>query len=97
MGKIYIGQTDLTINIKTNKNLTGATAIKLKVQDPNGVESELDVNIVDAINGMVKFVVLNSNTFTKVGRYTFWLKTTDAQGKISIGEPDCIHMYKQGN
>ena len=40
MGKIYQGQTDLTIALSTEKDLSGATSLKIKFKKPDGISGE---------------------------------------------------------
>jgi len=40
MTKIYKGDVGVEIRLDTGQNLTGATAMKIKVQKPDGTEAE---------------------------------------------------------
>lgn len=97
MGKIYVGQTDLRITLKTNTDITGALATKIMYKSPSLIEGELDATIDDAINGIISYIVPNATVLNELGNWTFWAKITSAQNKISISEPSSIIINKQGN
>lgn len=86
MGKIYVGQTDLTIKLTTGKNLTGITNVKVIFRNPNGVEGEFAATVVEAVTGVIQYVVTSANDLNVTGDWLFWAKVVNAQGLVSIGE-----------
>jgi hypothetical protein len=99
MGKIYVGQTDLTIKLETGKNLTDITtgSFAIKYRKPNGVIASFDATATDLVKGIIQYSVQNETDLDIPGDWTFWAKITDNQGLISIGEPFFVLVYKQGN
>jgi hypothetical protein len=85
MGKIFIGQTDLTIQLKTFKNIANAQSVKIKYRKPNGILGEWTANIVDATNGIIDFNAF-AGQVDIAGNWTIWAKIVDENGLISIGE-----------
>jgi len=96
MGKIYSGQTDLTIKLQTNKDLTGVTSTKILYRKPNGVEGEFNATVIDIPKGIIQYVVSSATDFENVGRWTVWAKIVDAGGLVSIGEPSVFNVEKEG-
>lgn len=96
MGKIYVGQTDLTIKLETKKNLTGITNVKILYKNPNGLEGEFTATVVDAAKGIIQYAVTSVNDIGIVGRWFFWAKIVNLQGLISIGEPSTVVVYEEG-
>lgn len=97
MGKIYVGQTDLTIKLNTKKNLTGITNVKILYKNPKLVSGEFNAVVEDALNGIIRYAVTSVNDINIAGKWTFWAKIVDAQGLISIGEPSMIEVNNEGN
>jgi hypothetical protein len=95
MGKIFTSQTDLTIQLKTFKNITNAQSVKIKYRKPNGVLGEWTANVVDATNGIIDFNAF-AGQVDIAGSWTIWAKITDSTGLISIGEPSIFQVYKEG-
>lgn len=98
MGKIYKGQTDLTINVKVGIDLTGFTSALLIFKSPKGVEKIANDTVVDdAVNGMLKLVINNTTFLNESGGWKCWAKCVNADGLISIGEPANFFLYEEGN
>jgi hypothetical protein len=95
MGKIYQGQTDLTIALSTKKDLTGATSLKIKFKKPDGISGEWTATTPNAVEGIIEYEV-DSNDVDTVGKWTVWAKIIDVGGLISIGEPTTFQVHKEG-
>jgi hypothetical protein len=87
MGKIYAGQSDLTIKLTTSKDLTGFTDVKILYKNPNGIFGEFPAVVVDALTGVIQYAVTSINDLNIAGSWSMWAKTTSASGLISYGEP----------
>ncbi|MFV5697745.1 hypothetical protein ACM55H_05195 [Flavobacterium sp. ZT3R17] len=96
MGKIYAGQSDLTIKLETGKNLTGISNVSIITKNPLGVLGAFPATVMDATKGTIQYAVTSINDINAVGNYIFWAKVVDAQGLISIGEPTTLRIYKEG-
>lgn len=95
MGKVYIGQTALKIEVDLKANLTDAS-VKLKFKKPTGEAGEFAMIITDTINGIAKFEAQTANTFNVAGTWTFWAYVTYGNGKVAAGEVFIIRFYKEG-
>ena len=96
MGKIYVGQTDLTIKLETGKNLTVTDSAEIKYRTPAGVIGFFTAVIIDFAKGIISHSVTSENELNVAGNWTFWAKITDHQGLISIGEPFTYRIDKEG-
>lgn len=98
MGKIYKGQTDLTIEVTVNFDLTDFTSSVLIFKNPKGIEKIANNTVVvDTVNGILKFTPLDDTFFNIVGEWKCWAKCVNADGLISIGEPANFFLYEEGN
>jgi hypothetical protein len=96
MGKVYVGQTDLTIKLETGKNLAGITDVKITFRNPAGVLGSFPCVVVDSAKGIIQYAVTSINDLSVAGKWTFWAKITDTQGLVSIGEPYFYYVTKEG-
>jgi hypothetical protein len=96
MGKIYVGQSDLTIKLETGKDLTGIATAEIIYRNPAGITGNFTATISDVIKGIIEYSVTSEKDLNIAGKWTFWAKTIDAQGLISIGEPSTYHVNKEG-
>jgi len=90
-----MGQTDLTIELNTEKNITGSLSQKIKYKKPNGLISEWTADVVNASSGIIKYNVIEGD-LDVAGKWTVWAKIIDSEGLISIGEPSDFTVYKEG-
>lgn len=96
MGKIYAGQSDLTIKLETGKNLTGITNVKIVYKTPNNTVGEFNAAVIDTTKGIIQYAVASINDINIVGTWAFWAKITDAGGLISYGEPSTYAVNRIG-
>ena len=97
MGKIYSGQTDLTIQLTTGKNLTGITNVSILYINPKLEKGSFNAVVVEPIKGIVQYAATSENDFKEIGEWILYAKIIDSNGLISIGEPSTIRIYKQGS
>jgi hypothetical protein len=96
MGKIYVGQTDLTIRIKTNRDLTNAVLVEIAYQKPDCTQGSFVATIENAQCGIIKYQVALITDIDQKGNWKFWAKITFMLGSIGIGEPANLTVYKPG-
>lgn len=96
MGKIYVGQSDLTIRLETGKNLVGISNVSIIAKNPMGVSKTFSATVMDAEKGTIQYAVTSENDINAVGNWNFWAKVINAQGLVSIGEPTLIRIYLPG-
>lgn len=94
-GKVYVGQTDLTIQLETEKDLSGTTSAKVRYKGPGIQLGDLTATVLNPSKGIIQHVV-NTNVFNEAGIWILWAVTTNAGGLVSIGEPVQMIVYAQG-
>jgi len=101
MGKIYIEQTDLTLNFNAGKALNAGDICIIEYISPQFVKGTFNAVITNAPLGLVSFNVNNTTSefmALGAGTYRFWLKITDIiSGLVSIGEPCDIMINTKGS
>lgn len=95
MAKIYVGQTDLTIQLVTGKNIHNAQSVRIKYKNPLGVLGEFVASVANSGTGIIEYNVLSVNDINVSGNWTLWAKVVDAQGLISFGEPAVMNVSKE--
>lgn len=96
MSKIYAGQTDLTIQLTVNKDITGAQSTIIKYKKPTGVCGQWTAEVVDATTGIIKFKA-SEGEIDISGTWFAWANIVDSNGLLSIGEPAQFVVYKELN
>ena len=98
MGKVYKGQTDLTIEVTVNFDLTDFNSAVLIFKSPKGIEKTAnDTVVIDQIKGVLKFTPIDGTFFNESGSWKCWAKCVNSQGLISIGESAQFIIYEEGN
>ena len=98
MGKVYKGQTDLTIEVTVNFDLTDFYSAVLIFKSPKGIEKiAINTVVIDPIKGVLKFTPIDDTFFNIVGEWKCWAKCVNKYGLISIGEPANFYLYEEGN
>ena len=98
MGKVYKGQTDLTIEVTVNFDLTDFNSAVLIFKSPKGIEKIAnDTVVIDPIKGVLKFTPIDGTFFNESGSWKCWAKCVNSQGLISIGESAQFIIYEEGN
>lgn len=96
MGKIYKGQTALTLRLTTGQDITDASALKIKYRKPSGLEGEWTASEVDATTGIISYTMADANQLNEVGLWTFWAYVTFSDSKVAAGEPVEKWVYDEG-
>ena len=96
MGKIYVGQTALTLTATVDQDVTGATCL-IKYKKPDGTTGSFSATIVTAATGEIKYVVTSSSDIDQAGRWTFWGYVTFADTKVAAGESYKLMVYAEGD
>jgi hypothetical protein len=96
MQRIYIGQTDLSIVVRVNQNIAGATITRIAYIAPSGTRATWNASIQDAANGVIAYSAVN-NEFNQVGAWTLWADITLSTGLRAIGSPSIVNVVNAGN
>ena len=95
MGKIYVGQTKLVINVDVKSDISGASAI-LKYCKPDGTTGSFSASITDASEGLISYEIASVNDLDQQGRYSMWAYVTYGDGKVAAGEPFDFLVLPEG-
>ena len=97
MGKIYKGQTDLTIEVNTGKDLTGVTSVKIAFKKPNGIVGFFNPTITNIKSGIIVYYAVNPTDINIAGTWKIWAEIIDSQGLVSIGETSTFNVFEKGS
>lgn len=86
MSQVYVGQTDLLIRCRVNKNITGAMITRIAYRDPTGVEGFFNATVENALTGVLVFPAIN-NELNVGNTWRFWADVTLSNGLRAIGKP----------
>jgi len=96
MGKIYKGQTALTIRLTVGQDITDASSLTIKYRKPSGTEGSWTATEVDATEGTIGYTMADANQLNEVGLWTFWAYVTFSDGASAAGEPVEKWVYDEG-
>ena len=95
--KIYKNQTALTLSLETGIDLTSAVTVVQKWIDPDGVTGEWVSTVREpATAGIIDFVVPDSATLGKSGKWKRWAHVTFAAGTVAPGDFEIFTVYEEG-
>lgn len=98
MGKIYVGQTALTIDIETCADLSSASSVKIKFVRPDLSTGEL-TNIISITNlkkGEISWQPVDATVLNQKGVWKFWVFVVFDSGRQLSGEPYFVEIYNEG-
>jgi len=95
VGKIYVGQTALTIRLTVGQDITGATCL-VKYRKPDGTEGQWSASIVTESTGEIGYTMADADQLDQSGLWTFWAYVTFSDGTVAPGEPIEKYVYSQG-
>jgi len=96
MGKIYIGQTALRIQLTANIDINNADAF-IKYQKPDGTRGEWVASVYDADKGIIYYDMQATTDLDQEGDWIFWTYIEFGNGKVAAGEPVTIYVYPEGD
>ena len=92
MGKIYVGQTALTIELATGVSLSGSS-VYVRYKKPNGDTGQWDATITG--DTIVKYSA-QVDDIDQAGEWTFWSKVVFGDSTWAPGEPIKETIYEEG-
>ena len=95
MGKIYLNQSSLRIQLTTDVDITGATVTDIKYAKPSGIAGSWTATIDDPGAGSI-YYDLTGIELDEVGTWTFWAYVTFADTRSAPGEPVKVTVYTEG-
>jgi hypothetical protein len=96
MGKIYVGQTALTIRLTTSIDLSTAKTVAIKYLKPSGETGTWTATIYSVATGVISYTIASSSILDESGVWTFWAFITFNDDTIALGEPVRKLIYDEG-
>jgi hypothetical protein len=95
-GKIFVGQTKLTIKADLSADITGAAVVLIKYVKPNKEVGSFVAEIENEFNGIIKYIVQLPSDIDVAGEWCMWAHVTFADGKTIAGETVSLKVHKEG-
>lgn len=95
MSQVFVGQTDLTIRMFVNRNITGATVTRIAYRNPKGVEGFFNATVTNSVTGVLSYPAVN-NELNIAGTWVFWADITLVSGLRAIGTAFNYQIFKVG-
>lgn len=96
MGKVYVGQTALTLTATVHENITGATSLLMKYTKPDGSTGSFVGTPTDASAGSFEYDITSADDIDQAGKWFFWGYVTFSDGTTVAGEPYSHTFYAEG-
>ncbi len=95
MGKVYLGQTELTLRLNAKVDLTGATQKKIQYENGGGT-GEFTTGEIDVNTSKLKWQPASSNDLNVLGAWDFWLDIIFANGRQAYSEKASLTIHEPG-
>jgi len=97
MGKIYLNQSSLRIQLTTNVDITGATAQVIKYKKPDTDETEGEwTALIEADGDGIIYYDLTGTELDVAGTWTLWAFVTFSDARTAPGEPVKVTVHTEG-
>ena len=96
MGKIYKGQTNFTLRLKSKVDLANATVKKIQYKKPDS-STGFFIGTLDVDTSKLYWKPVSENSLDQVGLWTFWLDVTFADGSKAPSEVGTLYIYEVGS
>jgi hypothetical protein len=95
MGKIYLNQSSLRIQLTTNVDITGATARLIKYKKPSGATGSWIAQPGDLGAGVI-YYDLTGTELNETGTWVLWAHVTFLDNRVAPGEPVNMIVHTEG-
>ena len=95
MGRIFLNQTKLTLTVSTGIDLTTASTVLIKYIKPTEATGSFTAAVLSATGGTIDYDIV-ADDLDEYGCWIFWAHITFSDATIAQGEPQKIHVYKEG-
>lgn len=95
MGKIYVGQTALTIRLTTSIDLSSAKTTLIKYKKPDGTEGSWVATVFNVATGIISYVVASASILDQSGVWVLWAHITFNDDTVAAGEAVKQIIYKE--
>lgn len=86
MSKIFVGQSNLRIQVTTGVDITGALSLKIKYRKPNNIEAEWTATEHTASTGIIYYDLTATTDLDVAGVWTFWAYIMFSDGSVAPGD-----------
>lgn len=90
MGKTYVGDTSVRIELETNADLSGAATVSIVALKPDG---ETEVEWTATIDGSLVVYVPTTGDLDVEGTWRLQAKVVDRSGGSALGETAKLKVY----
>jgi hypothetical protein len=90
MGKTYVGDTSVRIELETNADLSGAATVSIVALKPDG---ETEVEWTATIDGSLVVYVPTTGDLDVEGTWRLQAKVVDGSGGSALGETAKLKVY----
>ena len=95
MGKVYLNQSSLRIQLTTNVDITGATETLIKYKKPSGTTGQWTAQVEAAGDGII-YYDLTGTELDEIDTWTLWAYVTFSDDRVAPGEPVKMIVHTEG-
>jgi hypothetical protein len=96
MGKVYVNQSELRLQLNTGVSLAGALSVLIKYLKPDETtEREFTAQVLSSSAGTI-YYDFNAGELDTAGIWTFWSYVTFADSREAPGEPVRLKVWTEG-
>ena len=96
VGRIYKGQSDLRITLRTFINLEGIIKAVIRYRNPNGKQGEFAAGLSNGEKGLISYEC-QAGDIDVSGWWAFWAFIIFEDGRTAIGQTAKVYVWKQGS
>lgn len=95
MGKVYLNQTKLRLEVDTETDCTGATEVLIKYKKPSGTTGSFAAALAADKRTLV-YEFSSESKFDEAKKWILWAHVVFADGRSAPGEPVDVVVYEEG-
>ena len=95
MGRIYQGQSSLSLRVMTGCVLHGAQDCLIKFRKPDGTEGSFTAELLDEMEGLLSYDVQDGD-LDQPGWWRFWAWVIFTDGRSAPGKSVRIYIHREG-
>jgi len=96
MGKIYVGQSKLTIEVDCKGSISGVQSQRIGFKKPNNSMGSWVATLVNENTGIISYQITDENIIDEAGNWAIWADLTFNDGRKLVGEPSKLIVYNVG-
>jgi len=95
MGKIYLNQSSLRLQLTTDEDITGATVTRIQYKKPSGTTGYWTAQVEAVGDGIIYYDLLGTE-LDEIGTWKIWAFVTFVDGRSAPGEPVSFIVHTEG-